>query len=454
MPAPVCGDDRHLLDYFTAEVLPAITPEQRDLLVRAAPLERLSGSLCDAALQVTGSAEVLAALDRADLFLVALDAEHEWYRCHRLFRDPRPGRRPGCATCCSARRRGSNGTTGSTTRSVTCSELMKRPPRRPLLQSAEAWFFERGAAAGYLMLGELLPRAQVGPQLAIVLAYAAATSGHLDRVSHWLDICDPRIGPGTVVRDWRHPRAAALMIRALIGLPDTESARAVELCGQAVALESDSPGREIALWPVSHSMIINVLTADWSMRWTLSTVPFSVCVSTTSNRARIDSITDCATALIDRHFAVLFKAHVLHRVSSRCPIGTTMNRTGVAAQHPRPEAPGVKAAHDGSCVKKLVGSGSRPSPRVPGPPDQRRPRRHPPVHSSSRPLNWPKATRSSLPWKTVASVRTAARTSASVWMRSKIQSTAIRSTAGMAVASSIPAPSMESANNRSSPHGS
>jgi hypothetical protein len=26
-----------------------------------------------------------------------------------------------------------------------------------LLQSAEAWFFERGAAAGYLMLGELLP---------------------------------------------------------------------------------------------------------------------------------------------------------------------------------------------------------------------------------------------------------------------------------------------------------
>ena len=87
MPARVRGDDRHLLDYFTAEVLPAITPEQRDLLVRAAPLERLSGSLCDAALQVTGSAEVLAALDRADLFLVALDAEHEWYRCHHLFRD-------------------------------------------------------------------------------------------------------------------------------------------------------------------------------------------------------------------------------------------------------------------------------------------------------------------------------------------------------------------------------
>ena len=85
--SPVRGDDRHLLDYFTAEVLPAVTPEQRDLLVRAAPLERLSGSLCDAALQVTGSAEVLASLDRADLFLVAFDVEHEWYRCHHLFRE-------------------------------------------------------------------------------------------------------------------------------------------------------------------------------------------------------------------------------------------------------------------------------------------------------------------------------------------------------------------------------
>ena len=79
--------DLHLLDYFTAEVLPGLVAVQRELLVRAAPLERLSGALCDAALQVTGSAEVLAALDRADLFVVALDADRTWYRCHRLLRE-------------------------------------------------------------------------------------------------------------------------------------------------------------------------------------------------------------------------------------------------------------------------------------------------------------------------------------------------------------------------------
>ena len=70
---------------------------------------------------------------------------------------------------------------------------------------------------------------------------------HLDRVPHWLDLCDERIAGDTVVRNWRNARAAALMIRALIGLPDRESARAVELCEQAVALESDGSGRPIAL---------------------------------------------------------------------------------------------------------------------------------------------------------------------------------------------------------------
>jgi LuxR family maltose regulon positive regulatory protein len=44
------GGDRHVLDYLSLEVVDRLTPDQRDLLVRAAVLERLSGPLCDAAL--------------------------------------------------------------------------------------------------------------------------------------------------------------------------------------------------------------------------------------------------------------------------------------------------------------------------------------------------------------------------------------------------------------------
>ena len=101
------GDDRHILDYFTAEVFEGLPASHRDLLVRASVLERLSGPLCDAVLQRTGSAAILDDLSRADLFVVALDRRQKWYRCHRLFRDalrhrldpeaaregPRPGRR-------------------------------------------------------------------------------------------------------------------------------------------------------------------------------------------------------------------------------------------------------------------------------------------------------------------------------------------------------------------------
>ena len=85
--ARVRGDDRHLFDYFTSEVLPVLAVEHRELLVRAAALDLLSGSLCDAALQVQGSANVLAELERGDLFVVAVDAERQWFRCHRLLRD-------------------------------------------------------------------------------------------------------------------------------------------------------------------------------------------------------------------------------------------------------------------------------------------------------------------------------------------------------------------------------
>ena len=81
------GDDRHILDYLSAEVLDRLSSDQRDLLVRTSGLERLSGPLCDAVLGREGSAAMLDQLDRADLFVVPLDSRHEWYRCHRLFRD-------------------------------------------------------------------------------------------------------------------------------------------------------------------------------------------------------------------------------------------------------------------------------------------------------------------------------------------------------------------------------
>jgi LuxR family maltose regulon positive regulatory protein len=81
------GDDRLVSEYMEAEFLSRISRQQRAFLTRAAVLERMSGPLCEAVLDLPGSAATLADLARSNLLLVPLDRRKEWYRYHHLFRD-------------------------------------------------------------------------------------------------------------------------------------------------------------------------------------------------------------------------------------------------------------------------------------------------------------------------------------------------------------------------------
>ncbi len=83
--AAFAGDDRHLVDYLTAEVLARQPPELRSFLLQTSILKRLSGSLCDAVAERDGSAQVLEELERSNLLLMPLDTKREWYRYHPLF---------------------------------------------------------------------------------------------------------------------------------------------------------------------------------------------------------------------------------------------------------------------------------------------------------------------------------------------------------------------------------
>jgi LuxR family maltose regulon positive regulatory protein len=80
------GDERHIGEYLN-EVLAEQSPELRSFMLRTSILERMCVSLCDA---VTGDGDAgarLAEVERANLFLVALDVRREWFRYHHLFRD-------------------------------------------------------------------------------------------------------------------------------------------------------------------------------------------------------------------------------------------------------------------------------------------------------------------------------------------------------------------------------
>ena len=81
------GDNRHIVDYLIAEVLEGQPPHIRSFLLRTSLLGRLSGALCDAVLQTTGSASVLETIERDNLFLLPLDVSRRWYRYHQLFAD-------------------------------------------------------------------------------------------------------------------------------------------------------------------------------------------------------------------------------------------------------------------------------------------------------------------------------------------------------------------------------
>src|SRR5271165_3310649 len=81
------GDDRLVSEYMESEFLARISHRHRVFLTRTAVLERMSGPLCDAVLELPGSAAILAGLERSNLLLVPLDRRGHWYRYHHLFRD-------------------------------------------------------------------------------------------------------------------------------------------------------------------------------------------------------------------------------------------------------------------------------------------------------------------------------------------------------------------------------
>jgi LuxR family maltose regulon positive regulatory protein len=81
------GDDRFLVDYLQFELLSRLPDPLVTFLTRCSVLDRMSGPLCDAVLDTTGSADLLESLARSDLLTTPLDRRRQWYRLHRLFRE-------------------------------------------------------------------------------------------------------------------------------------------------------------------------------------------------------------------------------------------------------------------------------------------------------------------------------------------------------------------------------
>ena len=88
--ADAFASNRYVMDYLLAEVLAQLPISVQEFLIKTSFLDQLSGPLCEA---VTGMVDrmfngehILNWLDHADLFVVPVDEQQQWYRCHHLFR--------------------------------------------------------------------------------------------------------------------------------------------------------------------------------------------------------------------------------------------------------------------------------------------------------------------------------------------------------------------------------
>jgi LuxR family maltose regulon positive regulatory protein len=81
------GSHNEVARYLGASVLQAQSPQVRSFLVASSVVDRMSGELCNALLDITHGQALLEQLERSQLFIQPLDSHGRWYRYHTLFLD-------------------------------------------------------------------------------------------------------------------------------------------------------------------------------------------------------------------------------------------------------------------------------------------------------------------------------------------------------------------------------
>jgi LuxR family maltose regulon positive regulatory protein len=156
--AAFSGSHRYVLDYLSEEVLARQPAAVKQFLLHTCLLERLSGSLCDAVIGQEGSQAMLEALERANLFVVALDDERHWYRYHHLFAE------------------------------VLRSYLQQAEPEvvSVLHIRASTWYEQHGLPAEAVQHALAVPDYELAARLIEPLALSATHHGQIDMVLGWL----------------------------------------------------------------------------------------------------------------------------------------------------------------------------------------------------------------------------------------------------------------------------
>jgi LuxR family maltose regulon positive regulatory protein len=238
------GDNRHIVDYLMAEVLDGQPPHLRSFLLRTSVLGRLSGPLCDAVLQMSGSASVLEKIERENLFVVPLDMSRHWYRYHQLFGEllRTELRRSEPDLVADLHRRAA---TWFETEGLVDEAVRHQVAGGDIARSAdliaEDWVneFKGGGLSTVSGLLDLLPQETVlqDPRLSVARAWIALSVGQLDNAAEWIEAVETRSAAGTA--DGGSISAQVVVLRAVHSLKTADVAAALETARRAITLDLD-----------------------------------------------------------------------------------------------------------------------------------------------------------------------------------------------------------------------
>ncbi|WAC44060.1 LuxR C-terminal-related transcriptional regulator [Pseudomonas sp. SL4(2022)] len=86
------GTERNIADYLAEDVLDHLPHEQQLFLDQTSVLDEFNAELCNALTGRSDGAQMLRRLQAAQLFIIALDEQGEWFRYHHLFAEFLQGR--------------------------------------------------------------------------------------------------------------------------------------------------------------------------------------------------------------------------------------------------------------------------------------------------------------------------------------------------------------------------
>jgi LuxR family maltose regulon positive regulatory protein len=264
--AAFAGDDRHIVDYLGSEVLRNQPEAVRTFMLRTSVLERLSGPLCDAVTDTVGSAELLAEIERANLFLVALDNRRDWYRYHHLFarlllhelQQAEPQLVATLHRRASAWYRHEGSIPESIQHLIAAGDTDEAAELVALHWNA---FFNHGRLATVTGWLDSLPEDAVerDPRLCVARGWVALDLGLVDEVERWIEAAEGRVPDGAPASGVESLSVETAVLRMVYRFKIGDVGRARQAAAQTLEL---APAE--ALFPRTVAHCILGVTLYWS----------------------------------------------------------------------------------------------------------------------------------------------------------------------------------------------